>query len=80
VILTVRETQVIELVALGLSNGEIGFRLGVTDDTIKKHVGSLMAKTGTVSRQGAAIALGYLTLTFPEHVHVFICGCGEAAP
>ena len=40
--LTPRERDVIALIAEGLSNKEIGYRLGISPDTTKFHVGRLI--------------------------------------
>jgi DNA-binding CsgD family transcriptional regulator len=41
--LTPRQRQVAALVELGLTNGQIGARLGLTERTVRKHVGDLFA-------------------------------------
>jgi DNA-binding CsgD family transcriptional regulator len=52
-----READVLELVALGLSNREIAERLYLSVRTVEKHVERLLAKTSTGSRlQLAALA------------------------
>ena len=48
--LTHREHQVIKLVCLGLTNQQIARRLGITEATVKTHVGSCMRKTLSESR------------------------------
>jgi DNA-binding NarL/FixJ family response regulator len=48
--LTDRERQVLTLVAHGLSNGEIGERLGISPGTAKIHVGRLLAKLAVRDR------------------------------
>ncbi|GGL01957.1 DNA-binding response regulator [Sphaerisporangium melleum] len=53
--LTVRETQVLRLVALGRSNGEIADMLGIAPGTVKIHVSRVLAKIGTRTRVQAAI-------------------------
>ncbi|MCW2962716.1 MAG: two component transcriptional regulator, LuxR family [Thermoleophilia bacterium] len=53
-----REHEVLELVAAGLQNKEIGAQLGVSTETIKVHVTSLMSKLAVHNRTGAvALAL-----------------------
>ncbi len=48
--ISVREFEVLNLVAGRLSNGEIGTRLFVSVRTVEKHIASLLAKTGAASR------------------------------
>jgi DNA-binding NarL/FixJ family response regulator len=55
--LTPRESEVLQLLARGLTNAEIGFRLGVSEHTAKFHVGAVLGKLGARSR-AEAVALG----------------------
>jgi DNA-binding NarL/FixJ family response regulator len=48
--LTGRELHVLELVALGLSNLEIGQTLHIAGSSVKTHVGHLLAKLGLADR------------------------------
>ena len=47
---TSREGDVLELVALGLSNHEIGARLFLSPRTVERHLSSLFARTGVHDR------------------------------
>ena len=51
--LSSRETQVLELVAAGLGNKEIGRRLGLTQTTIKNHMTSILRKLDANDRTHA---------------------------
>ncbi len=51
--LTPRELQVLELVADGLPNKSIALRLGVSDETVKFHLGSVFGKLGASNRTDA---------------------------
>jgi DNA-binding NarL/FixJ family response regulator len=54
--LTEREAEVLALIAMGLSNGEIAERIFVAETTVKTHVNRIFAKTGSRDR---AQATGY---------------------
>ena len=49
--LTVREAEVVELMRHGLTNREIGERLGVSINTVKKHLANAFEKRGIRSRR-----------------------------
>ncbi|MEV0190847.1 response regulator transcription factor [Kitasatospora purpeofusca] len=53
--LTGREGQVLRLMAAGLSNGEIVAKLVLSQETVKTHVGSVLAKLGARDRTQAVI-------------------------
>jgi DNA-binding NarL/FixJ family response regulator len=54
--LTGRETEVLRMIAEGLANKEIAWRLGISDHTVKFHVSALLGKLGAGSRAEAISA------------------------
>lgn len=54
--LSVRELEVLRLIAKGLSNKEIGAQLQVVEGTIKIHVKSILSKLGVSDRTQAILA------------------------
>jgi len=63
--LTPRETEVLELLALGLANKQIALELAISEHTVKFHVSSIYAKLGATNRMEAVrmgLQLGLITL------------------
>jgi DNA-binding NarL/FixJ family response regulator len=54
--LTARELDVLRLVAQGMSNRELGDVLGLTENTVKGYLKSIIAKLGVGDRTAAALA------------------------
>ena len=53
--LTDQERRILDLIAEGLTNRQIGTRLGLAEKTVKNYVSSLLAKIGMRSRTQAAL-------------------------
>lgn len=53
--LTEREGEVLRLLALGLPNKGIALRLGISEHTVKFHVGAILAKLGAAGRTEAVM-------------------------
>ncbi len=54
--LTLRETEVLQLLVKGRSNKEIAVALSIAEDTVKSHLKTLFAKLGVQDRTAAAVA------------------------
>lgn len=71
--LTEREWEVLDLVAEGCSNRQVGRRLGISEKTVKNHLHSIFGKLGTHSRTEAALVV-YL-----RHMDSWrACGCPKS--
>jgi DNA-binding NarL/FixJ family response regulator len=53
--LTARERQVLELIVAGCANKRIAVELGISEKTVKAHVGHVLAKLGVSDRTQAAL-------------------------
>jgi DNA-binding CsgD family transcriptional regulator len=56
--LTRMQAQVVSLVSVGLSNREVADRLGISTETVRKHLATAYARTG-VNNRAAIVALAY---------------------
>ena len=54
--LSARELEVLELIGGGLSNKEIGARLGITEATVKWHVNIILSRLNVSDRTQAVVA------------------------
>jgi ATP/maltotriose-dependent transcriptional regulator MalT len=59
--ITARQLQVVELIAAGCSNEEIGERLGISPRTAKAHCDVLRQKLGVARRRQIPVAYRLLT-------------------
>jgi DNA-binding NarL/FixJ family response regulator len=55
VVLTRREREIVRHVALGLRNGEVAQRLGITEVTVKTHLNNVFQKLGLRDRVALAL-------------------------
>jgi NarL family two-component system response regulator LiaR len=53
--LTAREREVLALIAQGRANKRIALELGISEKTVKNHVGHVLAKLGVTDRTQAAV-------------------------
>jgi DNA-binding NarL/FixJ family response regulator len=54
--LTARELEILEMLAKGLTNKQIGIALGISDNTARNHVNSIIEKLEVADRTEAATA------------------------
>jgi DNA-binding NarL/FixJ family response regulator len=53
--LTPRESEILQFVARGLTNKKIGYLLGISEQTVKNHLTSLLRKIGVNDRTQAVV-------------------------
>lgn len=51
--LTIREKEILTLIAAGLTNAEIGVRLFISTETVKSHVRHILSRLGARTRSHA---------------------------
>jgi DNA-binding NarL/FixJ family response regulator len=56
-LLSTREKQILGMVVLGFTNGQIAAKLHLTESTVKSHLSSAFAKLGVRSRKEATAAI-----------------------
>jgi DNA-binding CsgD family transcriptional regulator len=59
--LTARQREVVELIAQGLTNRELGHALGISTRTVKSHCDALRQKLGVNKRRQIPLAYRLLT-------------------
>jgi DNA-binding NarL/FixJ family response regulator len=71
VILTARQADVLDGICYGYSNRRIGSVLGVTEDTVKRHISYLFTALGARDRCHAAVlaASGAVRITVKPRVN-----------
>lgn len=74
--ITERQREVVELIAAGLSNDEVGERLGISPRTAKAHCDVLRQKLGVSRRRQIPVA--YRLLTGEDPLSKTISGAGSA--
>ncbi|RME41063.1 MAG: DNA-binding response regulator [Caldilineae bacterium] len=62
--LTPREPDVLQLLAQGLSNRAIAYRLDISQHTVKTHVNAIITKLGAQNRTEAAVRATQMGLTW----------------
>ena len=64
--MTAREREIVDLIADGLSNKEIGKKLSIATDTVKSHVHNILEKLSLRSRVEVAVRARIRVPTAPN--------------
>ena len=79
-LLTAREQQIALQIGMGSSNKLIAQRLGITERTVKAHLGSVFAKLGVHDRlQLALLVTGRMQYTSPTTPVCLSAACWRGA-
>ena len=65
-----REYQIAGLVAEGMANLEIAEQLGITERTVKAHLGAIYAKTSTRGRLALALLIKRTAIPAEKKAHI----------
>jgi DNA-binding CsgD family transcriptional regulator len=77
---TLRQRQVVHLIARGHSNAEIADRLGISPRTVKAHADALRVKLRVARRRQIPAAFRETTGEDPHHVDVVERGAADGRP
>lgn len=84
-LLTPREREIVERVAMGLSNKSVAYELGVCESTVATHLARAMRKLGVTRREAlvprpqASATLSHLTAAEREVVALVLSGKTDRA-
>lgn len=70
--LTAREHEIVQAVARGMSNREIGKKFGITEETVKRHLSNVFDKMGCSSR--LEMAMMYKGRIGGSILRGYVCG------
>ena len=65
--ITPRETEILTLMAEGALNKQIASRLGISTETVKKHLRNIYQKTGAQNKIEALNKTRWLTASIPAN-------------
>ncbi|MGU3336878.1 response regulator transcription factor [Methylobacterium mesophilicum] len=68
--LTVREQEIIRHIAQGAQNDSIAYKMGISANTVKTHIGNIMRKFGLHNRTQIAMLLTPRLVTLAPATHL----------